>query len=322
MPPLQKSTVIELFNMELKAMNEMVSEDEKLNYEVRDKAVFTQYFQDLYRFYKLHPLKAEFDDIFTLPLLAREPQFFSLLIDNPLIIRNIGEFYFEKNNYSEALTIFERLVEKQKNYELFEKIGYCHQNLNHFALAIEYYHKAEIIDQGRFWLINRMAWCYKQSGDLEKAIVYYLQAARIEPENLQIQSSIGQVYMEMEEFDTALNYFFRVEYAQPENQKVHRPIGWCSFVTGKFETARKYFEKIIAKAGNKNDHINLGHIAWSMGNKNEAIQHYRSSIREASGDMKWFSKVMQEDSRYLIKHGINPFDIPLMIDYLKINAHG
>jgi hypothetical protein len=59
-----------------------------------------------------------------------------------------------------------------------------------------------------------------------------------------------------------------------------------------------------------------------MGNKNEAIQHYRSSIREASGDMKWFSKVMQEDSRYLIKHGINPFDIPLMIDYLKINAHG
>jgi len=321
MPPFQKSTVIELFNMELKAMNEMVSEDEKINAEMRDKAVFTQYFQDLYRFYKLHPLKGEFSDIFALPLSMLDSQFFRTLIDNPVIIRNIGEFYFEKNNFTEALDIYERIVDKEKNYELFEKIAFCHQKLGNFQRALEFYQKAEIIDPGRLWLIYRMAWCYKRTGNFEKAIEYYQLAEKIEPENLQIQTQIGQSYMEMEAYEAALKFFFKVEYAQPDNLKIQRPIGWCSFALGKFETARKYFEKVTAAGGNKNDFMNLGHVKWCMGNKTAAIEQYKKSLAVATGDLEWFSRVMQEDSRYLMKHGIKPYDIPLMIDYLRMSSN-
>jgi tetratricopeptide (TPR) repeat protein len=320
MPPFQKSTVIELFNMELKAMNEMVSEDEKINTEMRDKAVFTQYFQDLYRFHKLHPLKAEFTDIFILPLSIMDLQFFRTLIDNPVIVRNIGEFYFERNNYAEALGIFERIVEKEKNYELFEKIAFCYQKLGNYAKALEFYHKAEIIDPGRLWVIHRIAWCYKRTGNFEKAITYYQLAEKLEPENLQIQTHIGQAYMEMEDYKTALKFFFKVEYAQPDNVKILRPVGWCSFMLGKFETARKYFDKITAAGGNKNDFLNLGHVEWCMGNKTAAIQQYKNSLTVSTGDLAWFSRVMQEDSRYLIKHGIKPFDIPLMVDYIRMSA--
>jgi len=320
MPPFQKSTVIELFNMELKAMNEMTSDDEKINAELRDKAVFTQYFQDLYRFYKLYPQKAEFSDIFTLPLQMLDTLFFRTLIDNPEITRNIGEFYFEKNNYREALAIFEKIVEKEKNFELFEKIAFCYQKLEQYTQALEYYHKAEIIESGRLWLIYRMAWCYKRTGNYKKAIEYYQQAEKIEPENLQIQTHIGQAFMEMEDYETALKYFFKVEYSQPDNIKILRPVGWCSFVLGKFDIAGKYFEKVIAVSGNKNDYLNQGHVAWCMGNKSAAIQQYKLSINASSGNMNWFSKVMQEDGRYLIKHGIRPFDIPLMIDYQRMSA--
>lgn len=320
MPPFQKSTVIELFNMELKAMNEMVSDDEKVNAAMRDKALFTQYFQDLYRFHKLYPQKAEFTDIFALPLQIMDSQFFSTLIDNPQIIRNIGEFYFEKNNYREAMKIFERIVEKEKNFELFEKIAFCHQKLEHYPQALEYYHKAEILESGRLWLIYRIAWCYKRIGNFKKAIEYYQQAEKLEPENLLIQTYIGQAYMEMEDYETALKYFFKVEYSQPHNLKILRPIGWCSFVLGKFDTAKKYFEKVITVSGNKNDHLNLGHTEWCMGKKQAAIQQYKNSIKTSSGDMAWYAKVMQEDGRYLIKHGIKSFDIPLMIDYQRMTA--
>ncbi|MBN2762548.1 MAG: tetratricopeptide repeat protein, partial [Bacteroidales bacterium] len=320
MPPFQKSTVIELFNMELKAMNEMISDDEKINTALRDKAVFNQYFQDLYRFYKLYPMKSEFSDIFTLPIQMLDSVFFQTLIDNPLIIRNIGEFLFEKNNYHEALNIFERIVEKEKNFELFEKIAFCHQKLEQYQKALEYYHKAEIIESGRLWLIYRIAWCYKRTGNFKKAVEYYQQAEKIEPENLQIQTHIGQAYMEMEDYETALKYFFKVEYSQPENLKILRPIGWCSFVLGKFDTAKKYFEKVITGKGNKNDYLNLGHVEWCMGKKPAAIEQYRHSIKASSNDMAWYAKVMQEDGRYLIKHGIKPFDIPLMIDYQRMSA--
>ncbi len=319
MLPLQKSTVIELFNMELKAMNEIISEDEKLNAELHDKAIFKQYFQDLYRFYKLYPQKAEFDDIFTLPISILDSLYFRTLIDNPLIIRNIGEFYFEKNKYAEALNIFEQIIETEKQYELFEKIAFCYQKLENYPKAIEFYHKAEIINPGRLWLIYQIAWCYKRTGNYAMAIEYYNHASKLEPENLQIQAQIGQAYMEMEDFGQALKYFFKVEYQQPENHKIQRPIGWCSFVLGKFETAKKYFEKVIESNGNKNDYLNLGHVEWCLGNKSLAIKQYKQSYSISSFDIKWFAKVMHDDSKYLIKHGIKPFDIPLMIDYMQIS---
>jgi tetratricopeptide (TPR) repeat protein len=321
LPPFQKSTVIELFNMELKAMNEMTAEDEKVNTEARDKAVFNQYFQDLYRFFKLYYQKEEFDDIFTFPLPILESLFFNTLIDNPGIVRNIGEFHFEKNSYGEALPIFEKIIINEKNFEIFEKIAYCHQKLGNYTSALEFYHKAEIIDPGRLWLIYHMAWCYKRLGNFEKAVEYYRQAGKIEPENLQIQAHIGQAYMETEDFETALKYFFKVEYRQADNHKIQRPIAWCSFVLGKFENAKKYFEKVIATNGNKNDYLNLGHVEWCMGNKPFAIQEYQKSLKASSGDFVWFSKTMQEDGRYLIKHGILPFDIPLMIDYLRMSVN-
>ena len=113
--------------------------------------------------------------------------------------------------------------------------------------------------------------------------------------------------------------FFKVEYLSPDNHKVHRPIAWCCFVLGKFDNSRKYFEKVITKDENKNDYMNLGHVEWCMGNKQKAIEEYKSSIKKSNLDFEWFSRVFEEDGRYLEKHGINSFDIPLMIDYLKIS---
>ncbi len=66
----------------------------------RPAVIITQYFHDLYRFYKLHPLKSEFDDVFNLPVNIHEAGFFKLWIDDISILRNIGEFYFEKNHFT------------------------------------------------------------------------------------------------------------------------------------------------------------------------------------------------------------------------------
>ena len=79
MPAFQKSTVMELFNMELKAMNEMALDDELINTDAKTQVIITQYFHDLYRFYKLHPAENEFDDLFKLPVRIYETGFFQAL---------------------------------------------------------------------------------------------------------------------------------------------------------------------------------------------------------------------------------------------------
>ena len=319
LPSIQKSMMTELFNMELKAMNELNQQDELINSTAKNKAVFTQYFQDLYRFYKIHPLKNEFEDIFKLKYHIYKSNFFNILIEDQSILRNIGEFFFEKGYYEDALEIFETLSGSEENHELFEKTAFCYQQIGEFQKAVDFYHKAEIISKNKLWLFNKLAYCYRKLELFEKSIEYYKQAEKLDPEDLQIQAYLGQVFLDMDDFESALKYYFKVEYLSPDNHKIQRPIAWCSFLLGKLDTAKKYFEKLISKEDNKNDFMNLGHVEWCLGNKQKAIENYSLSIKKSNLDFDWFTRVLEEDSKYLIKQGINAFDIPLMIDYLKIN---
>lgn len=321
MPAFQKTTVMELFNMELKAMNEMAVEDEMINTDSSTKVIITQYFHDLYRFYKLHPSRTEFDDIFKMPVPIYEAQFFKYWIDDSSVMRNIGEFFFEKNYFRDALGIFSKIVQSSHNHELYEKIGYCFQQLGDFDKALEYYHKAELLDKNKLWLINHIAWCYKKKGEFELAIGYYIEAEKLEPENLQVQAYLGHIYMETGEYGKALRYYFKVEYLQPDNMKVYRPISWCSFMLGKFDNSAKYLEKTLEHGATRNDYMNLGHIYWCKNNRQKAIQNYRSCLRISGSDMDWFSKVFLDDSKYLELHGIRAIDIPLMIDYIRLSVN-
>ncbi len=322
MPAFQKSTVIELFNMELKAMNEMTQDDDLIHSDAKTRVIITQYFHDLYRFYKLHPLKSEFDDIFNLPLRIHEAGFFNLWIDDMSMLRNIGEFYFEKNHYADARMIFMQIVNKNQNYELFEKIGYCYQQEGYYDEGLEYYHRAELLERNRLWLLTRIAWCYRKTGKYDKAVAYYHEAEKLEPENLQVQAWLGHTFMEMENYAEALKYYFKVEYLQPENHKVQRPVSWCSFMLGNMENARKYLEKTMGKESTKNDYLNLGHIYWCLHDRQRAIENYRKSMQAAHMDQEWFARALMDDSKYLIVHGIQLFDIPLMVDYILMSAGG
>ena len=318
LPELQKNMMLEMFNMEMKAMNELSTSDEMLDDTLKDRTIYTQYLQDLYRFFKLYPTRKEFEDIFEIPFRIEESQLIRILIQEEKILRNIAEFYFEKDYYQEAINIYLSLSCEEDNYELYEKVAFSYQKLQQYRKALEYYHRAELYDKNKNWLNKKMAFCYRKLGEPEKALGYYEEVESQDPENSFIQVSIGHTYLDLEDYDNALKYFFRVEYNNPKNFKVYRPIAWCSFVQGKFDQAEKYFQKVIEKEVNKNDLVNLGHVMWCTGEKKQAIDYYKKALVKSAGDFEWLTGVFGEDKKYLIRHGIMEFDIPLMIDYLKM----
>ena len=317
MPQLQKSMMMEMFNMELKAMNELEEEDERLNKNVRNKTVFTQYFQDLYRFFKLHPLKNEFTDIFNLPFQPEDLVINDFLSMREEITRNVAEFYFEKEYYENAIRLFDHLNRQQTNYELLEKSGFAWQQLKRYDKALELYNKAYLIESEKQWLIKKIAYCYRKMKNFEKALEFYRQAEKNASEDLHVQANLGHTYMELGDYENAMKYYFKVEYMAPDNHKIQRPIAWCSFVTGKFDTAKKYFDKIISREPNANDFLNLGHVEWSGGQTDKTIKLYTSALQKADYDLKWFEGEIQADKKHLLNYGIRDIDISLMIDYLK-----
>lgn len=318
LPEGQKSLLLNFFAEELKNMNEITEEDELLNKSTKDKFIFTQYIQDLYRFHKLHPLKSELTDIFNIPLDLHKTWFLPLMVEESTILRNIAEFYFERDHYDQAREIYQMLNrEGDHSYEIFEKIGYCHQRTGQYEEALSHYLKAELFDTNRLWLTKKIALCCRNLKKYDEAIRYYQEVLKSSPDNTSTLASIGHCYLDKNEFETALNYFYKVEFLSPDDVSAMRPIAWIYFIRGDFESASAYYHQIISKDPNKYDFMNMGHVNWCMDDRMAALSNYRLSIRQKDNDLEQFLAGFDADQTYLMKHGITSKEILLMLDYLK-----
>ncbi|OFX19467.1 MAG: hypothetical protein A2041_12010 [Bacteroidetes bacterium GWA2_31_9b] len=317
-PESHKTMMMDMFNEEMKNIEEISNDENLLNSFAVTKNIFTQYLQDLYRFFKLNQYKNEFSDIFDWKFDIQNTFFFKKLIHNTKITRNIAEFFLENKHFNQAAELFVNLEKiEDPDIELYEKIGYCYQQEGNYKLALDYYKKAELYDSKKVWISKKIALCYRYMNNPEKALEYYLDAEKFEPENLYILAYIGHTLVRLKRYDEALKYYYKVEYLSPSNDKIQRPIAWISFILGKFETANTYYTKIIDYNKNEFDLIHLGHVQWCMNEQKKAIHSYQEALRLSNNDFVSFYKAFNDDIHYLLKYGVNPIDINLMKDYLK-----
>jgi len=61
----------------------------------------------------------------------------------------------------------------------------------------------------------------------------------------------------------------------------------------------------------------LGHLEWCEGNRNEAIECYRKSLTAGKIDIEEFLTVFEQDREQLLKQGIDPEEIPILLDRLR-----
>lgn len=298
--------------------NEAERDEELTRPDQKAEFVSNHYIQDLYRFYRLHPRKNDFEDIFSWRFdFHNKNTLGKILKKDELVLRNIAEYYFSKDYFEEAAGIFEYLLKIKKDGELYQKIAFCYQKLGDFEKALESYRKAELYGSNRLWTLKKLALCYRNLKQPDKALEYYQETEKLDPEDLNNLLNVGHCLLELDQFDEALKYYFKVEYLAPGNKKVWRPIAWCSFLTGKKEQAENYFQKLMEEEPNKHDLMNMGHVQWSLGNRKAALDYYKRSISETGFPETEFMNVFGEDLPQLLKQGIDPDDVPIMLDQLR-----
>ncbi|MFO7998925.1 MAG: tetratricopeptide repeat protein [Bacteroidales bacterium] len=320
-PDQQKAMMMNMLNAEMENIGELEKDEGLINSFARTKSVYTQYFQDLYRFFKLHPWRREFDDMFNMELDLYETSFVKHLVSDRKTIRNIAEFYFDKKFYPDALKVFLAILDEDRsNIELFEKIAFCYEKTGRFDLAFNYYQKADLIDSNRLWIIKKLAYCCKLLNRWTEALRYYREAEKQDPEDLKIQANTGQCLIHLGQYQEALDVYFKVEVLAPENHRIRRPLAWCSFILGKLDTARDYLERLLAEEpGNKYDLMNMGHVLWCMKEPDKALKAYSKSLA-AWGSIGGFTTSFNEDRKHLALHSISDFDMDLMLDFLHLKA--
>ena len=322
MPEHFRDTMAQSLKMESEQIEEIKKDEELLAQSTKGETISNQYIQDIYRFFKLYYRKRDFHDPFDTKLDLYNLFFIKEIEDCETLLRTIGEAYFSKDFYDDAIAIFENLLEKDKlNMELHQKIGYCYQKKGDYEKALSFYKKAEIMKSDSVWNLRKIAFCYRSLKDLETALKYYLLVEKQAPDNLGVQLNIGHCYLEQKMYHEALQVFFKVEYLAPTNQKVWRPIAWCSFITGKLEQADKYYRKIAEEERNHHDWINLGHVTWCFKDRKNALLFYKKALESMNYDVNSFLRILKEDAPFLIENGINKNEIPIFLDKLRYEVN-
>ena len=316
-PEAQREMMTSQFNAEGIELQNIEKDRLSLNANEVGKNISNQYLQDLYRFFKLSLFRPEFSDPFASHIDLFQISFLQSIFSDDSTLRLIGEFYFRKEYYTDALTLFEILLKRHhSDSELYQKVGYCLQMSGQYQEALQSYLKAEMIYPDSLWTLRRIASCYRTLKKPEAALEYYLRIEQMNPDNLSIEMNIGHCYFEQENYEEALKHYFKVDYLDPRSAKAWRAIAWCSFLAGKLEQAQRYYGKILDNKPTAIDYMNAGHVEFVLKNLNKAIMLYRESITREKGKEESFLNNFRQDVKYLTQLGISSDDIPLLIDQL------
>lgn len=320
-PQAQRDMMMGRMGEESEQIKQMQKEAQAMNPTIDDEVVSNQYIQDLYRFFKVNPYKNNFFDIFRLSLNFYDKESISPLISNSEDMKKIALYCFDKNNFKEALSIFERIISiDNKSEDIWQKIGYCKQMLDDMDGALEAYLQADLLRPNNSWIIKRIAQLYRAQKKTELALDYYKKAAKLTPDNIHVELNIGHCYLELNNYEEALNTYFKVELLDSKGTKAQRPIAWTAFLLKKYDLAQKYYSQIISGKPTVHDYLNAGHVELSTGRKKEAISYYRQAYY-IENDFEQFVNLYNSDKDILIQHGVDEHIFPFIFDQIKYSMN-
>lgn len=318
LPANQRNGIINLFNMEAESLRELKQEEDLLASPRRDLYVFNQYIQDLYRFYKLHPFRADFRDIFALDWDIEGSVLFGIISKSKPLVKDLAEFLFEKERYTGAIPLLQYLCSQpEPSGDLIGKLAYSYQRTGDFENALEYYRQSELFDINRLWSVRKIIFCLRQSGKFDEALNWCNEALAIDPDDVYINTMAGNCLFDLKRFPEALEHYFKVEFLAPGNKKILRPIAWCSLVSGKMDIAGNYLRNILELEPTASDFINAGHVEFCRSSKPKAIEYYTKALNQPGMNMTRFARVLRADAPILEANGVKAEEITLLLDYLR-----
>ena len=281
-----------------------------------EKLAVQLHWQDLYRFFKLHPSHSSFTDPYKSGIDLISTPFVYGIESKTLCV--IADAYIKKKFYSEAILLLKAANKKTPDdLSILQKIGFCYQKTGRYSEAISYYKRADIISSKNDWLDKMLAFCYMKNNEYEKALPIYQKLSDSNPDNMDAIVNTANCLIGIQKYTEALPLLFKVEYLSP-NVKIYRSIAWCAFIVGKFEQSVNYINKIDTESRTVQDWIILGHIKWCCNNKNEAVKYYTKAA-ENEEDKSAVITLIQNDINLLVNNGVIKEEIPLVMDRIRYN---
>ncbi|MDE6645366.1 MAG: tetratricopeptide repeat protein, partial [Muribaculaceae bacterium] len=314
MPQMQRDMIASQLEAQ-KADIDAIAADIINRDETDTKEIVNRYVRNLYRFFKLYRRKGEFNDPFASMPSALDIPAVSPWIRSELTIGALAEFHFTHQMWSEALRLFNELdTIVPPDATLYQKMGFCYQNLGDLDHAIDCYLRAELLDQSSLWTLRRIASCSRATGSWQQALDYYRRIDREDPDKPATTLAIGECLTELGRYAEAVKILYKAAYLKPDSMATLRRLAWALLLNGDLENSRRQYQKVIQAAPTPADYINMGHIYLIEHNYQDAANAYKLAMTLGDMTRRQLVETVETDLPYLTKAGADARIVPLLLD--------
>lgn len=272
--------------------------------------------QDLYRFFSLYRYRDKDANPFASFLSMVDLPLFKPILQTKEALVLLGNYAFREQEWTLAVSLFQKLDATMQGPEILEKSGYCCQQLKEWDRAIIYYERANLMRPDSAWTLRQLSVVCVQAAQYDKALKVFKQLEMLEPENANILLRYGECLILAGESEAAFEKLFKSDYLHSDARST-KALAWCSMLAEKYEQAEKYYKKLIEKEeAQAVDYQNAAHNAWLLGLLNEALARYRACLRLRKMDFAP-ADFFVEDVEFLNKRGKTNDDIQQMRDALN-----
>ncbi|GHT69840.1 tetratricopeptide repeat family protein [Bacteroidia bacterium] len=170
---------------------------------------------------------------------------------------NMGNAYYQQENYTQAIKCYQKGVEIDPNdAKAYYNMGNAYRQQENYAQAIKCYQEAIEIDPNDAAAYYSMGYTYARQENYTQAIKCYQKAIEIKPDFAWVYNSMGYAYAGMKKYGEAIaNIKKAIEIAIADEDKAvanfYDSMGEIYFMQGNETEAVKWYRK-AASMGLKN----------------------------------------------------------------------
>lgn len=279
------------------------------------------YLQNLYRFFKLYPMRNEFLNPFEEKVkylfFASKAFRGSQLSSN---MTEVAAFLVKHKKYDEALEVLENMTKTETDFDYHMLIGnlLMRMPLDTEASATEHFRRALDLNPDSEKALSGYARALFRYHNYEAALTAYEQLLKKNPEHKGFMLNAAICMANMEHNEDALKLLFKLDYEYPDDKKVKRVLAWVLTVSGRYEQAGKKYKQLLTDEHPEPvDMLNFGFCLWFERDIVEAIVHFKQFLlSHGDENFNMESVFMDTEHHNIANHGISDTEIQLMLDIL------
>ena len=285
------------------------------------------YLQNLYRFFRLYPMRSQFRN----PFPAGDAQDLSYVFFGNSLFRNTplaahfdatAAFFMKRKMPKAATRVLENYTDEMKGYRFFMMMGrlLMQQAEPSFSprLASDCFSKAAALKPDSEKALAGYARASFADDNYEAALQAYEQLMALQPDHAgyQLNAAVCMAYLSQNE--KAMKLLYKLNYEAPDDLRVVRALAWVLTNEKKYEQALKLYAQLqAAEQPQPDDLLNYGYCLWFSGDVAQAVDVFRQFLsQQKPADFSMEHELLSVEWPRLQQHGITRTQALLLLDAL------